>query len=152
MKRGGSRPCASSGLEPGPAFRWIFRHWVSENEGLAELRRAQDGDQADDYQIHPGLLDSGFQLLGGVLPGAGEGIDAYVPMGVDRVQVYDRPQAAAWCRGVAPVAEGQGGRRRHPIAGRLGTRAGETGGRAAAARAARLAGPPAGRTASRLVL
>ena len=86
-----------SGLEPGPAFRWILRHWVSASAGLAELRAARDAEQADDYQIHPGLLDCGFQLLGALLPGAGEGVDAYVPMGVDRVQVYDRPREPARC-------------------------------------------------------
>jgi acyl transferase domain-containing protein/NADPH:quinone reductase-like Zn-dependent oxidoreductase/NAD(P)-dependent dehydrogenase (short-subunit alcohol dehydrogenase family)/acyl carrier protein len=96
-----------SGLEPGPSFRWLLHHWVGKNEGLAELRRGQDGDHADDYQVHPGLLDSGFQLLGGVLPGAGEGIDTYVPMGVDQVQVYDRPQTATWCRALLRSLKGK---------------------------------------------
>jgi acyl transferase domain-containing protein/NADPH:quinone reductase-like Zn-dependent oxidoreductase/acyl carrier protein len=96
-----------SGLEPGPSFRWLVRHWVGENEGLAELRRAQESDHLDEYQVHPGLLDSGFQLLSGVLPGAGEGIDAYVPMGVDQVQVYDHPRSATWCRALLRSLKGK---------------------------------------------
>lgn len=85
-----------SGIEPGPSFRWMRSHWVRENEGLADLRDARDGERLDEYQIHPGLLDSAFQLLGGVLPGAGEGINAYVPMGVDRLHLYDHPLQPAW--------------------------------------------------------
>ncbi len=83
-----------SGLEPGPTFCWNIRHWVTKNEGLAELRPSRETDHAGDYQIHPGLLDCGFQLLGSILPGAGEGIDAYVPMGIDRLQVFERPAEA----------------------------------------------------------
>jgi acyl transferase domain-containing protein/NADPH:quinone reductase-like Zn-dependent oxidoreductase/acyl carrier protein len=85
-----------SGLEPGPGFRWTVRHWVSEIEGLSELRAPRDADRVDDYHIHPGVLDCGFQLLGAILPGAGQGIDAYVPMEVDRVQVYERVRGPAW--------------------------------------------------------
>ncbi len=81
-----------SGIEPGPAFSWIPLHWVHEQDAFAEVRAARDGDRAEDYQIHPGLLDSAFQLLGSTLPGAGTGIDAYVPMGIDRLECYDRPQ------------------------------------------------------------
>jgi acyl transferase domain-containing protein len=88
---------AKSGLEPGPGFLWLHNHWVGGQQGLADLRAPQDADRVDDYQLHPGLLDAAFQLLGGLLPGAGEGIDAYVPMGIDRLQVYERPVRPAWC-------------------------------------------------------
>jgi acyl transferase domain-containing protein/NADPH:quinone reductase-like Zn-dependent oxidoreductase/acyl carrier protein len=87
-----------SGEELGSAFRWLARHWVGRNEGLAELRPAEQGDHADEYQMHPGLLQSGFQLLRLILPGAGHDSDTYVPMGVDCLRLYDRPQAAAWCQ------------------------------------------------------
>jgi acyl transferase domain-containing protein len=80
-----------SGLEPGATFCWIRRHWVNPSAGFAEVRAATDADHIAEYQIHPGLLDCGFQLLGSVLPGAGEGIDAYVPMGIDRVELFNRP-------------------------------------------------------------
>lgn len=85
-----------SGLEPGPTFCWTVRHWVQNDAGLAELRAARDADHVDQYQIHPGLLDSGLQVLGALLPGAGEGIEAYVPMSVDRIQLFERPTTAVW--------------------------------------------------------
>src|SRR5262249_25613107 len=85
-----------SGLEPGPTFLWSPRHWYSATAGLAELRAPGEGDHVDEYHFHPGLLDSGFQMLGALLPGAGEGIDAYVPMGVERIHFSARPREAAW--------------------------------------------------------
>ena len=85
-----------SGLEPGPTFLWSPRHWFSETTGLGEVRAATEGDRVDDYQYHPGMMDGGFQLLGALLPGAGEGIDAYVPMAVERIHFYERPRKVAW--------------------------------------------------------
>jgi acyl transferase domain-containing protein len=85
-----------SGLEPGPTFTWAVLHWTNEREALAEMRAPRDGDRADDYYLHPGLIDSAFQLLGAALPGAGTGIDAYVPMSIDRLEWHDRPQGPTW--------------------------------------------------------
>ena len=87
-----------SGLQYGPAFRFSDRHWVDGNEAISELRAFRDSDHAADYQIHPGLLDCAFQLVGAILPGAGSGIDAYVPMKVDRVRLFDKVEGAAWLR------------------------------------------------------
>jgi NADPH:quinone reductase-like Zn-dependent oxidoreductase len=81
-----------SGLEPGPTFSWTPLHWVQQHDALAEVREPQPADRAEEYFAHPGLLDAAFQLLGAALPGAGTGIDAYVPMSVDRLQWFDRPQ------------------------------------------------------------
>lgn len=79
-----------SGLEPGPTFLWSPRYWVYENQAFSEARAATESDHLEEYQAHPGMLDGGFQLLGSLLPGAGQGIDAYVPMGIERTQLFDR--------------------------------------------------------------
>ena len=79
-----------SGLEPGPTFLWSPQYWVRENQAFSEARVGTDADHLEEYQAHPGMLDGGFQLLGSLLPGAGQGIDAYVPMGIDRTQMFDR--------------------------------------------------------------
>ncbi|MCC6356328.1 MAG: SDR family NAD(P)-dependent oxidoreductase [Verrucomicrobiae bacterium] len=84
-----------SGLEPGPTFCWAKLHWVQGSEAWAELRESGDDDRAGDYQFHPGLLDSAFQLLGAALPGAGTGIDAYVPVAVGGLRLHEPPVAAA---------------------------------------------------------
>ena len=43
---GRSRRSRKSGLEPGPTFLWISRHWVDQHEGLGELRAVRDADRA----------------------------------------------------------------------------------------------------------
>ncbi len=86
-----------SGLEPGPTFCWVSFHWTNGPEAWAELRPPRDADRASEYQLHPGLLDSLFQLLGAALPGAGTGIDAYIPLGVERLQIFERPQGETRC-------------------------------------------------------
>ena len=110
-----------------------------------------DADKVNDYRIHPGLIDCGFQVLGALLPGAGEGIDAYLPMSVERLRLYDHSSAPAWCtvslrelKGDVALGDIQlvdaSGRvvRNSKVCGCTGC-------------PARLVGPPAGRAASRLV-
>jgi acyl transferase domain-containing protein/NAD(P)-dependent dehydrogenase (short-subunit alcohol dehydrogenase family) len=84
-----------SGLEPGPTFSWMPLHWVHGGEALGEVREAREGDHLDDYRLQPGLLDSMLQLLGAAIPGAGTGIDACVPMSVERLQLFERLQRPA---------------------------------------------------------
>ena len=85
-----------SGLEPGPTFSWLVLHWTNPQEALGQLRPPCEADRAGQYQIHPGLLDSVLQLLGSILPGAGTGIDAYVPMAFERLQCFAIPQGPLW--------------------------------------------------------
>jgi len=83
-----------AGLQPGPTFLWAKRFWYTHTTGLAELRSPQASDHLEEYQIHPGLLDTCFQILGGLLPGAGDA--AFVPMGIGRIRFYQSPREAAW--------------------------------------------------------
>jgi NADPH:quinone reductase-like Zn-dependent oxidoreductase len=85
-----------SGLEYGPSFCWISAHWCDGREAWAQVRTARDSDQAADYRVPPGLLDCGFQLLGATLPGAGTGIDAYVPMTLGQLRLHGSVENAAW--------------------------------------------------------
>jgi len=85
-----------SGLEPGPTFFWLVLHWTNPQEALGELRPPCEADRAGQYHIHPGLLDSTLQLLGSILPGAGTGIDAYVPLTFKRLQYFAVPQGPLW--------------------------------------------------------
>ena len=77
-----------SGLEPGPTFCWLDLHWTNAQEALGQVRLPCEADRADQYHVHPGLLDTVLQLLGSILPGAGTGIDAYVPMAFKQLQCF----------------------------------------------------------------
>ena len=86
-----------SGLEPGPTFCWLDLHWGNPQEALGQVRLPCEADRADRYWAHPGLLDTALQLLGSILPGAGTGIDAYVPMAFKRLQCFAAiPQGPLW--------------------------------------------------------
>jgi acyl transferase domain-containing protein len=85
-----------SGLEPGPTFSWLDLHWTNPDEALGQVRLPRDADRAGQFHVHPGLLDTVLQLLGSILPGAGTGIDAYVPMAFKRLQCFGIPQGALW--------------------------------------------------------
>jgi acyl transferase domain-containing protein len=85
-----------SGLTYGPSFCWIPLHWLDDQDAWGQVRSPGDSDRAAGYQIHPGLLDCAFQLLGAALPGAGTGIDAYAPMTVRRLRLRDRVDHGAW--------------------------------------------------------
>ncbi len=85
-----------SGLEPGPSFSWVSQHWVSDRDALGRIREARPTDHVPEYHIHPGLLDSGFQLMAAAMPGAGTGIDAYVPVGIKQLRLWSSAAGAAW--------------------------------------------------------
>ena len=85
-------------------------------------------------------------------PAPAKDIDAYVPMGVDRIQCLRSPRRAGLLSASIKSLRGNVAVGDMQMLDALGTSARETRRRAVAARAARLAGPPAGRTAARLVL
>ncbi len=118
-----------SGLEPGPTFTWNPLHWVQEGEVLAEVRAPRDGDRVEQYQVHPGLLDCGFQSLGAALPGAGSGIDAYVPFSVERLEWHGGHQGAKLVSRINHQPWRKRRSRQRPARGRRGTPVDEDGGR-----------------------
>lgn len=94
---------AARGLDYGPAFQGIGQLWPrQQGDGVsAELRLAQPAAGA--YLIHPVLLDACFQLLLATLPAEGNfaNSDIYLPVNLDKLQLFDRPQLADSWRGYA---------------------------------------------------
>lgn len=97
-----------SGLEPGPQFKWLTLHWVEGQEAFGEMRAPREADQCDRFAIHPGLLDSCLQLLGGAIPGAGSGIDTYVPQQVESVTLYRPATGPTYCHARLNVLDERG--------------------------------------------
>ncbi len=99
----------ANGLDYGEAFRGVTAVWLGEGEAMGRivLPEILDGDSAR-YQVHPVMLDSCFQLLGAAaFDRATHG--TYVPVGVHRLTVYRRPEAAVW--GHARLRASTGGTR-----------------------------------------
>lgn len=93
---------ADAGVAYGPGFR-----------GLADIRR-RDGEaiarvalpdllapEADQYQLHPALLDACIHLFGPPIPGAMDeaaGDNVYVPVNLGALRLYRSGEKAVWCR------------------------------------------------------
>lgn len=93
-----------SGMVLGSGFTWVTEHWRAGAETLGKVRAASAADHTQDFVMHPGRIDCGLQLLGSVLPGAG--IDAHVPIHIERVRVFGRPDAESWCHTQINITEG----------------------------------------------
>jgi acyl transferase domain-containing protein/acyl carrier protein len=96
-----------SNVETGTGFAWIEHFAVEGNAGVAELRAPRDADHTDDYRLHPGWIDSAFQLLRMVVYGAGDRLNTYVPMGLNRLEVFDSSKKAARCSAILRQREGR---------------------------------------------
>ncbi|MFC1975071.1 type I polyketide synthase [Chloroflexota bacterium] len=89
-----------NGFQFGPNFQGVERLWRRDGEALAQIRLPETLiSEAGIYQIHPVLLDSCIQIFGAALPGNGtqaNEADTYLPMGLERFQVYDRVSTRLW--------------------------------------------------------
>src|SRR5579871_798844 len=100
---------AQAELQLGPQFRWIDHIWRRDGEALARMRLPQLIDDVNAYQLHPGLIDSCFQLLGAGAPAPDATLTAYAPVAIGEFRFHKRPSGAPlWCH----VLMSQGGEHR----------------------------------------
>ncbi|HUS39516.1 MAG TPA: polyketide synthase dehydratase domain-containing protein, partial [Pirellulales bacterium] len=85
---------ARVGLQYGHGFSWADRNWVDGDNGLAAFRFPTAADRLDDHRLHPGLLDTMFQLLGSTLHDRVN--DAFVPLQIGRVRLCRKPEGEMW--------------------------------------------------------
>lgn len=82
------------GFQYGPAFQRITRLWRGFQEACAEID-CSDTDPA--YSMHPAVLDACFQALIATDPFGLRGVgEAFMPVGIERVRVFARPQGKMW--------------------------------------------------------
>lgn len=88
------------GLDYGASFRGITQLWCGADEVVGEIRLPEPfAAEVDRYWLHPALFDSCFQLLGAALPvdAAAAERSIYLPIGADRVEVFERAGQQVWC-------------------------------------------------------
>jgi acyl transferase domain-containing protein len=97
----------TQGLEYGPTFQGVQQIWRRDGEaiGRVQVPPAIVRDTAA-YQVHPALLDAGFQLLGAAVPRAQAQVaagDIYLPVRLSSVRIHGRlkPGAELWGHVVA---------------------------------------------------
>lgn len=84
------------GLDYGPSFRGICSAHRTDGEALGEIVLPTELDaERDTYDVHPALLDACFQTILAALPRRSQASRpqrAYVPVSVDRLRFFCRPQ------------------------------------------------------------
>ncbi|MCP4702330.1 MAG: amino acid adenylation domain-containing protein [Gammaproteobacteria bacterium] len=87
-------------IDYGPAFQAVRQVWRHEEQALGQILLPESLlADADDYLLHPVLLDACLQVTGAAFPDiaadTGEK-NAYIPVGLERVTVFARVQTRLW--------------------------------------------------------
>ncbi|HEX2909582.1 MAG TPA: SDR family NAD(P)-dependent oxidoreductase [Chloroflexia bacterium] len=82
-------------IQLGTSFRWVGPIRRRDGEAIARMELPEGVSDAGDYLLHPGLIDSCFQLLSASVP-AGMADYTVVPMGVEGLRFYSRPESSFW--------------------------------------------------------
>lgn len=76
----------------GPTFQLVQALWQGAGEVLAQIQTPPALlAQLADYHLHPAVLDACGHILGAIIPPAN-----YLPMLVERLQIYQQPEAELW--------------------------------------------------------
>jgi myxalamid-type polyketide synthase MxaB len=99
----------SRGLEYGPYFRGIKELGASNQEVLSRIQLTDElGTDADTYLLHPVLLDASMQSMGVAFTQVdSENQDAYMPVGFEKLVLYQRAGTQLWSQVSSPQARGQ---------------------------------------------
>ncbi|MEN8215012.1 MAG: type I polyketide synthase [Pseudomonadota bacterium] len=81
----------------GADFRWIDSIWQGDGEILCRMKWPENVENVEEYQLHPGLIDSCFQAF--FLTVSAEKNVTFVPFSVEKFAYYQHPEPVAqlWC-------------------------------------------------------
>ncbi len=81
----------------GADFRWANSIWQGDGEILCRMEWPESVENVEDYQLHPGLIDSCFQPF--FLTVSAEEDVTFVPFSVEKFAYYQHPDTATplWC-------------------------------------------------------
>jgi malonyl CoA-acyl carrier protein transacylase len=81
----------------GADFRWIDFIWQGDGEILCRMKWPESVENVEEYQLHPGLIDSCFQPF--FLTVSAEEDVTFVPFSVEKFAYYRHPEPATqlWC-------------------------------------------------------
>lgn len=87
----------AQGLVYGAAFQGIDKVWRGEAAALGVVRLPEMvSGETTVYTMHPAMLDACLQLCGAALPDIGTD-DVYLPLGIDKFQLFVSPGEQVWC-------------------------------------------------------
>ena len=83
--------CRRRGLDYGPSFRTIQQLRCGRGEALGEIELpVAVAEEAEDYGLHPALLDACFQVVGAALADEDQQQGTLLPVSVEGLRVYRR--------------------------------------------------------------
>ncbi len=91
----------SRGLQYGPLFRGLKRLWRGQGEALGQVELSPEAQsQSGDYLFYPPLLDACLHVTANLIDPRLDQQSAapvtYVPIGVDRMDLFASPGATVW--------------------------------------------------------
>jgi acyl transferase domain-containing protein/thioesterase domain-containing protein len=97
-----SQPLFNKYFQYGPGYTWVEKLWQSQDfkEVLGLLRLPKTFSETNDYELHPGLIDSCLQLLSACNPVDEIEEDvgfAYVPLSISEFIYYRKPKGKLLC-------------------------------------------------------
>lgn len=85
-----------AGLDLGAGFRWLERLSWGEGEALAQLGTPEGTDGGALGPLHPGLIDSCFQLMAAALRSLNGDFEVYVPIALAGLRLHGRLGRQVW--------------------------------------------------------
>jgi acyl transferase domain-containing protein/acyl carrier protein len=84
------------GFALGRGFQWLEESWPEQEAAFGRLRQPEYTDKAERYVLHPGLIDSFFQLIGAAVPAADMDDTAFVPVSLENFTFFQPPEGVLW--------------------------------------------------------
>ncbi len=88
------------GYEYGRRFKVLQELYRGDREALGRIELAEGlSNEPSSYRVHPTLLDAAIQLIGPAVfdPKEMDRIDTFVPLGIERFEVFRKPAPRLWC-------------------------------------------------------
>ncbi len=100
------------GLQYGTTFQGVRHIWRRDGEALASIILPEQlENELNGYTFHPALLDACFQVVESSLAKSvrEHEMSVYLPLSMDSIRLYGRPQKSIWCHVVVrPESEETG--------------------------------------------
>ncbi|TAN66395.1 MAG: SDR family NAD(P)-dependent oxidoreductase, partial [Methylobacter sp.] len=101
------RQCRQRGIDYGPDFQVLQSLSRSKGQALGSIQLPERlSAEAARYHIHPVLLDACFQVLIATLTDS-RANETWLPVGLDRFELYRTPASPLWCRALIHKTNGQ---------------------------------------------
>ncbi|WP_293088029.1 type I polyketide synthase [Moorena sp. SIO3H5] len=86
----------AQGIDYGVSFQGLKQLWCGEGQAIGEIQLPEElVRDLTNYQLHPALLDVGMQVIAAAI-GEEESQTTYVPVLIERLTVYRRPDTSLW--------------------------------------------------------